>query len=939
MDASEAERGESRANSHCWRATVVGSRRVERQFGGEMRKGTFIAGTVFMLLMLTSILMGQAQIGGTLRGTVSDPQGAVVPGAQLTLTNPATGVMRATTSDGAGNFQFVDVPPASYDIRVALTGFQTATFQNVVVNLNEVRVLNAQLAVGAMTQEVTVSGTAESVVPQETTLRATVGERDLQQLPLNGRDFQQLVLYAPGVVRGAGANGQGSGFNVAGARGTVNNFLIDGGDANDPEVPFGTATAGGFTNGLPIDAIAQFTVITSNASAEIGRNSGATVNVVTKSGTNQVHGSVWEYHRDKSLDARNFFDPAKKSPFIQNQFGFYVGGPIWKNKTFFSGSYEGFRQVQTASNVVFVPTPSFTSSISNRLVKQIFSAYPQPAAGTIDPTNTFGTSTTQVNNGGNQDAYFVRVDHNLNQRNQLFFTFNYTPTTAQPGAQGGNGIPGTNVGLNYKNWHGVTNWNSTFGNNKLNDFRVVFQRNLLGFPLDAAPAALLQAGQLRTAGPFAWQPFSSDPGSPNGVPSISFLDQQFGSLGWSNNFPQGRVSNTFEYDDTFSWTHGKHQIKFGGSASRIQENDDFGANIRPVLSFLNTKTGLLNTESQFTYAGNQPTKYFRETDLGFFVQDTWRLTQRLNLDLGLRYELDTPLREKFNQLSNVALLDANGKPEPCARIPQNGQLSNLAIIVPHQFGLDAYCTYKNNLAPRVGFAWDIFVDSKTVVRGSYGIFYDRIFTNALANARFSPPFTIPYTLSGITYDGTIGPTTLTPTAVVSPTAIDPSLVTPYTQRWNLTLSRALDANTVLNVSYVGAKALKLAQNLNPNFGAAFADAFRPTNATTPAARSAADLANNIIRGPFGNINLRTSHAYSNFDGLEVNANHRYSHGLTFQASYVWSHSLDTISDEIAGNADSAAPQATLFNLLAPLMTPTSSCSAANGTPSGAAGQT
>lgn len=889
-----------------------------------------------VVLLAVPSASGQAELGGRLRGTVVDPQGAAVIGAAVTLKNPATGNIRTATTNDTGAFIFVDVPAATYSLTVAAPGFRTANYDNVTINLNEVRALNAQLSVGSSQETVEVTGEAASVVPQETVLRNTVDEQRLKELPLNGRDFSQLVFYTPGVARGAGANGQGSGFNVAGARGTVNNFMIDGGDANDPTVPFGFATDGGFTNGLPIDAVSEFSVITSNASAEFGRSSGGTVNVVTKNGTNSLHGSLWEFNRNKSLNSRTFFDaPGKKSPFIQNQFGGYVGGPVIKDRTFFSGSYEAFRQIQTVSTVVRVPTSAWVNAnVTSPLMKAILlGGFPTPTSN-VGPV--FGNFTSQLNQGGNQDSYFARADHNVNQNNQLFFTYNYTKTTAQPGSQGGNGIPGNNIGLLYQNYHGVANWNTTISGTMLNTARFVFQRNVLGFPLDAAPQALLDAGKVRTAGPFAGQAFSPDWSSPNGVPTITFLNDPFGNLGEANNMPQGRTSNTFQYEDTLAWTRGAHQFKFGAQFNRIQENDNFGANIRPSIGFLDARTGSVNTQTQFTFLNNQPTKYFRQNEYGFFAQDSWRIRPRVTIDLGLRYELSSPLREKNDQLSNIAVLDSNNKPIACKAIPLNGQLQNVAIVVNSLFHQDIYCTDKNNFAPRAGVSWDVFGDGKTVIRSSYGLFYDRIFTNALANARFSPPFTVPYTISGFNYDGQIGSTTLTNNAVVAPTAIDPSLVTPYTQRWNVTLSREIERNTLLNISYVGARGLKLAENVNPNFAGSFVDAFRPTNGSSTITRSLTDVQNGIIRAPFGNINLRTTHAYSNYNGMDVSVTHRRSAGLTFQANYTWSHSLDVISDEISSGADSAAPQATLTNLLAPLMTPTSTCTAANGTPSSAA---
>ena len=895
-----------------------------------------------VMIFAATLSFGQGSLGGKLRGVVTDPSTAVVANAKVSLNNPFTGASRTITTGADGVYDFGDVPAGDYELVVEGQGFRSARFSNVTIELNQVRALNVQLVLGAQNETVTVSGEAVSVVPQETTLRGLVDSRRIEQMPLNGRDFQQLVFLSPGIARNAGGAGQGSGFSTAGARPTTNNFTIDGGDVNDPSVPFGVG-ASIVTGAVPLDAVQEFSVITSNATAEFGRSSGSTVNVVSKSGTNNLHGSIYEYFRNDILDSRGFFDPVgQKSPLKQNQFGFRLGGPLLKNKTFYSVSYDGFRSRSSFSSQINAPTASFIAGVTNPLWKSILqNAYPAVSGSGIT-----GTATKTIGANADQDTGWIRLDHQINDRQSAFLTFNIVDYVQGVGSQGGNGVPGTGVGDAGRAYSSAFQHSWTLAPNKINTFRMTYGRIPLTFPLEATPQNLLDTGKLRTSGPFAGQSFSPGYSSPNGFPFIQFQIATFSNMGISNGFPQGRISNTFSWSDSFAWTRGKHEMKFGGEYKYIQEANQFDVSIRPVYTIADTSTAnlqagtLLNVTQQAYLFNNTSKRYFRYRETGLFAQDSWRVTPKLTIDLGLRYELNLPTKDATDALSNLYVFN-NGKPDPCAQVPFGAGILNTAVVNPAKFGIDMFCTDKNNFAPRAGFAYDIFGNGKTVLRASYGVFYDRAFGNVFSNARFSPPYVVPATSNGGTIDGHFPfatfPAVVDTTTVFNLTTIDPAIRTPYTQRWQGTISRELDKNSVLNLSYVGSKGTKLLQTLRPNFGTTFDPSFRPTNQGV-LTRSQSDINAGIIRGPFGSISDRESNAGSNFNSLQVEFNHRYSHGLSFQTSYTWSHSLDSVSDEIGGatQGDTPLPQATLNNLLAPLMAANSTCVAARGTPGSAA---
>jgi hypothetical protein len=925
--------------------------------------------SLFLVLLL---LVGGMQkvwsqsIGGGLRGVVTDQSGAVIPNANLTLKSQGTGAVRSTKSTSDGLYSFSDIEPGPYTLNVSATGFEEKHFAQVTFILNEIRELNVTLSAGAVNQVVEVQADQTSIVSQQTSVGTLIDGDKIRDLPLNGRDFQNLIFLAPGANRTASGTGQGSTVNAGGARPTDNNYLIDGGDDNDPRVPSGAAgNNGNATSSVPLDAIAEFSVITSNASAEFGRSSGSIINVVTKSGINNFHASAWEYLRNSVLNTRNFFNPVGfKSPFKQNQFGAWAGGRLFRDRTFYSVAYEGFRQRSTTATNVQVPTAQFVAALTNPFAKALFSsAYPSvPGPNAFDQTNTATWSTTinrNIANNLDSDTGFVRLDQKISDKNSLFATYSLVDAVPTATKNSGN-LPTFGVGNTTRPSHIVVQDNHIFTLNLLNTFRFGVQRTPSGFPTEALSAAELAAGSGRTAGPNAGANYSADVGSPNGFPTLALASARFNAIGVANNIPQNRAPVVWTYQDAVSYQHGRHQIKFGAQLTRVWDNTTFSSIIRPSISlqdtvtvsgsnptqtqqlsatqnFANINSLLLTSQSQSFYISPSFRQY-RIWEQGYFVQDSYRATKRLTLEVGLRYEIFNPFTERNNLLSNAYILDSNGKPQACKELPTDNTLSNLAAINPASYGIGNYCSHFGNFSPRIGFALDVFGSGRTVVRGGYGYFYDRVFGNIYGNARFNPPQTLSTTISSGSYTGAIAASTVNLTQSYTLTNIDPSLRNPVTQHYNLAISQQLDSSTALTISYVGAVAQHLLTTTSPNFGTTFNDFFRPSNQST-LVRTSVDIGNNIIRPPFGNLTYHQSNGVSNYNALLVNVRRQMRHGIGLEASYGWSHSHDVLSDDVAGSTDAATPAATLENLLAPLMTTTDlTCSkahAANASNAGA----
>jgi len=868
---------------------------------------------------------------GAISGTIRDSSGAVVPNASVTVRNAGTGAARKLTSDAGGSFTATLLPVGTYDVVVEATGFKRSVTSGIALSVNDRLALNVSLEVGQVTETATVTATVTLLETENATLSGLVDSRKVADLPLNGRNFAQLINLEAGVSLNNNGN-QGSGQFVNGARGTVNNFLLDGGDLNDPVVPNGSAAGatGAFTgsspgiNAVSVDAVAEFRVITSNASAEFGRSSGAQINVITKSGTNQLHGSLFEFARNRAFDARSFFDTnpsfqrdgkAIAPPFTQNNFGGTAGGPVRKDKTFFFGSYEGFRQRQGVSVTNNIPSPNTIAAVGqqNAALGQIFSAifqgsFAAPVANDPTPASIIAANRPVLtpkslvrSNSFDQNAYLGKMDHYLSAKARLSGRYTYFHNDAGPGTVSGTGLPATGVGFTNTVHNAMLGESQTFSPTKLNELRVTFQRNGVNNTFDPAPQGVLDAGKLRT-GVYAGQPYG-DPFTPNGFPT---LDLGFGipELGYATTAPNIRFSNTYQANDVFTWTRGRSTLKAGGEIRRIQDNSTFSFLVRPndqwdsagantifqpgaPVSFFTQNLFLLPATSE---------RGFRMTEWAPFVQDTIRLSSHFVLDLGLRYEYLGRASEVNGFLSN-AFLAPGGQPQLGQSLLANGpgglnQVRLITVGSGRPQGL--FQADRNNWAPRIGGAYTL---GTTTLRASWGIFYDRIFDNVLGNARNSPPFVVPVTTGGILFGSSVAPPDVyTTTLPIGPTTVNPNLQFPRTERWNVSLQQQFGRDQVLEVAYIGSTADHLVRTINPNFGGSFPAAYRPSNVDVPTQPA---LTNDNFRPPvLANFSTRDASDSSNYNALQVSVRRRFAAGLSFQLTYTYAHAIDGGSGEI-----------------------------------------
>lgn len=827
-------------------------------------------------------------------------------------------------SNDAGAFTFPRVSVGTYEISGELPGFKKLVRTGFSVRVNDVIDLNLVMEVGAPSDEIVVTAEAPLIQRESTHRGGVVDSNRVVNLPLNGRNFQQLIFLQPGVLQGnPGGSGQGSGQFVSGSRGTNNNFLVDGGSQNDPQVPFGQAGAfGGATgpSGISDEAIQEFRVITSNADAEFGRSSGAQVNIVTKSGGNQLHGTAFGFHRNDDLDSRDFFEN-EKGEFKQNNFGFSLGGPIIKDKHFFFGNFEGFR-MRRANNIrVGIPNADLIRLVPGELGRLFTATYIDtglvPATG--NPANFFSFQPLSASNlnaltsrgrtvTGNpgvvsqilpfpdnrdQELFLIRTDHQLTDKDRVSVRYNFSDGDTPGGAIGG-AVPGFRFGSSSRQQSVTITEDHTFTPHLVNTFRFNYNRNRLDFPLDATPEPLQKLG-------FGMGDV------PSGPPTVVLTGTGISDFGQPNNMPQNRVSNEYQVTDTVNWVHRAHRMRFGGDVRRIQTNSEFSALLRPLIQFsgFTGASGILGPagaasepialqarQNLFGGFGEGPKsglRGFRLTEYGFFFQDDWKIRPNITLNLGLRYEYLTPLTEANGILSNLFDLTTGGA------VGVENVASGKAGIAVARGNIDFTEPDRNNWAPRVGVTWDPFGSGKTVVSSSYGIFYDRTFGNVVGNSRFSPPFVADALQVNVPFRLGLAPT-INDALAPGVTAINPQSHTPYTQRWNFTVQRELSPSMVISGSYVGSKGSNLIRTTLPNLGASgIPTALRPNP-------------------NFSTITLRETSASSIYHALEVSFLRRFSDGLSVQAAYTISKSIDDVSGEIVAGIDSSVPQATITNL-------------------------
>lgn len=818
------------------------------------RRYIFLAG--LMLVAFSSIAFGQST--ATLQGTVTDPSGAVVPGAKITVRNQATSLERIAQTDSDGNYQVAALPPGAYRIEALAQGFERQVVGNLTLEVSRIVTQNFQLKVGNVSQEVSVTADTQTVETATTTVGQVINQKTVQEIPLNGRHFVDLGLLIPGSVTPpqngfltAPLRGQGSfAFNTAGNREDTVNFMINGVNLNDQ-------VQNQITFQPSINTVQEFKVDNSTFSAEYGRSSGAIANIATRSGTNQFHGEAFEFLRNDALDARNFFnrcpntDPnckgGGKPPFKRNQFGGALGGPVWKDKTFFFFSYEGLRQRQGLSLNSGVLRDDQRAAVTDPTSKKLLDLIPRAnATGASGEGRFIGSGTAPVN----IDQWTGDVSHQLtaNDRIHGYYAFQ-RDFRGEPNLQG-NTIPG--FGDTRQSHRQIFTFNEThtFSPNLVNEARFGFNRIFITFT---------PVNQLNPA----------DFGINNGVNAAIGLPQiTIGGLGLNfggpSGFPQGRGDTTFVVSDTVNYLRGKHSFKFGGEFRRFLNNNfnlDTGTFGFASLSDFNI--GRANAFS--VTLGDRPSSIATGA-IGLFAQDNYKLESNLTLELGLRYDWNFTPSERYDRF---VLFDPT-----------------LASLV--RVGTDLnqiYHSNNQNFQPRLGFAWDPFKNGKTSVRGAYAILVDQPVTNLVTGATANPPLAVPRNFT---------PSTATPftnytraltdaaAAGLAPASVDHFFDNAYVQSWNLNIQRELTPTLGVQAGYFGSKGthLRISRNINQ-----FVNGARPF---TRLSTGSPILPNSAL----GNITEISSGGNSSYNALWVTGNKRLSQGLQFNASYTFSKSID-----------------------------------------------
>jgi hypothetical protein len=877
---------------------------------------------------------------GTILGTVTDATGAAIAGATVTVHNDDTGVDRTTQTTTDGGYLVPELPVGNYTVTIEKSGFRKVVAQGVKVDVAADRRVDVALRPGEMSQQVVVSGETIPLVETSTnTLGGTFQDNQVESLPINGRDYTKLLIMVPGTAGEPNGGGDSPGsyglFSANGNRGRANNYLLDGTDMNDGYRNLPAINQGGVfgTPGtiLPEDSIQELSVMT-NFEPEYGRNAGAVVNIVTKSGSNTLHGSAFEDFRNAVLNARNFFNNVgqPKDAFRNNQFGGSIGGPIVRDKTFFYFSYEGQREGMAITSINSVPTLNdgvagdandYAQVISamggdpSQCTTTVIACIDGQAPGVVNPViknlydlcNSKGgcsggkgvwPATTAIGGPAKNDldSAIIKIDDKLNERNTISgrYFFGNSKQSFPLGVGGGNNLPNTNTVSPIRTQLVSISWVTTVTPDATNEARFGWNRYRNGFfPQDVSIFGNPNDSLQMNTGITNPRDF--------GLPTIKVGGlASLGSSGFSN--PRNRVDSNYQGFDNFTWKLRRHDIKFGYEFRRTIVNSFNDLNERGTLKFAdlqNFLTGALKSSGELLVSGDT-TRHTYQNSNGLYVQDGFHVSSELTVNLGLRWDY-------FGVIGN------------------NGQFSiydpTVGLVLKDQL----YPKDFNNVSPRLSVAWDVSGKGETVVRAGWGVFYDGFsqdfFTGQLAentfntgpayNAIGAKPVFVSGALNPVMINNTIasGVPIFDPASVTAGTAtttdaftVSQNLRTPYIYNYNLNVQQELFHGAVLQVGYVGSAGRKLFR---------FRDINQPTQAEITAADTACTCINDgTVPRPFDSaalisslaphtplyVNELETNANSNYNSLQVSVTQHNWRGLSQQLAYTWSHSIDTASD-------------------------------------------
>lgn len=909
---------------------------------GPIKKSVRCAFVVYALTLAVVVNAYGQEPRAALLGTVSDQNRAAIAGATVAVTSQATGIKSSAVTDDNGQYRIALLPAGSYIVTIQAANFATEEQPDFVLRVGEERRADVMLRIGRAVETVVIE--APITDSASSTLATVVTQERVRNLPLNGRQLQELALTAPGVTAAGGfrsnafnqfglatsTDGNAGAFNVNGAPSRANGFFLDGVDINVPE-------QGVIAFPPLVEAVREFQIQTSLFNAEYGRFSGSIINIVTRSGTNEWHGSAYEFFRNDALDANDFFNNANSLPrtvLKQNQFGATIGGPLKRSRAFIFGNYEGNRVRQGtgpfANNVPSAaqragtldytgfsdannngrydqgePTAPATLDLTSRVVPiagHILAGFiPLPNAS-IAGANYIASGTQRMD----EDAFTVRSDNQLTERDvftarylydnqRQFYPFDiFFVSASLPAFPFPNPEVRQSVALSHAH---------TFGPRVINEFRFGLNRQInpiiSGTTID--PASI---------------------GLPNGVPQNEFgrglpviRVTGFGGAGGqplTDNLGASTTARTlFQFIDNVLVTRGRHNLKFGGEIRRAQVNSSAYRPLRGSLNFNGSRNNFINPgvpgnaaaaaladfllglPAQATISSANPTRGFRTTAFSLYLQDEWLVTNRLSLNLGLRYEIDTPLTEVNGLLANL--------------IPGQGNYVVGSVQLPRLHQLD-----DNNFAPRAGFAYRLTEDGRTTVRGGAGIYYDNgVFQDRFSTARTNAPFAITAIDNNPAAFPADGSPAVTFTRLLgsgqatSAAAIDINYRTSYAVQYNLNLQREILGNLLWEIAYVGRRGLNASRPVNinqivaVNSSAAIVSGLpvgsRPFN--DPGVPAQARFSNDIIQQQFN--------GQSTYNSLQLRVERRLTNGTSFLASYTFAKSIDDVSGIGTGADDRA----------------------------------
>jgi len=855
--------------------------------------------SVLFLFLLAALIAtpawAQTQLG-TLFGTVTDTSGAVVPGAEVSVENVSTGLKRDGRTDKTGEYQLVGLPTGRYTLRVQKEGFQTEVREGIALSPGAVIGINFSLVVGKLSVHVTVEAGVPSV-DTTTTVEGMITERSLTALPLDGRDLFKAAILVPGVAPTPSSapsllsNGKAGQVSVNGMRPSWTNVLIDGMDANDPVFGYSPAGASGLFLGL--DDFVEVRVLTQTFGSEYGTNSGGVVEAITKSGSNHFHGSLLELHRDAALEARNYFDLSSRPvpPFVRNQFGASIGGPVARDRTFFFASYEGFREVQASTAIATVPDalahrgllpavsdPSACTSASpSGCVSVAIDPRVQPFLALLPPSNGAdnGDGTGDLITADKGSTYehhgMVRVDHNFSSTHSLFGRYvvddssSFVPYFGTPP---GTYVPGFPVNHAARNQYFTVQDRKSLGAELFNELRFAINRTTASTSIvDTYPGLSI----------------SQAPGRPFGMLDVAGMS----FIGHNLEVPLGDFSTVYQIQEQVSRTTGRQTLKFGGEFRRIQSNGPLDAAVNGLYSFTDLSPFGFPAHSDnpalefflqalpLSYLGSTPSmsdsdRGYRQNVISGFAQDYVRVTSRLTLNAGLRYDFYSNPSEVHGRLSVI-------------RNPVTDSGPTVGKVFAE--------TPADLLSPWAGFAWNIFGDGKTVLRGGSGIFRDQFPVILFGTDRFLPPF---YGINTLIFPSFPSPQTavLTQPLFLIQTTYHPKF--PYALQYNLNLEREITRGTILSAGYFGARGnhLTRAGEQNP-FEPALGHRFNP-NLSSP-------------------LQMVLTDAQSFYNSFQLSVSRQHTDSLSWQVFYTFSHSIDDASNTFLIDAVNEPESQDIFN--------------------------